>query len=449
MIDNFLLSSQQQQVFDAMMQDESIALFGAAGSGKSIIVKKFLQAKSRAGDTVCLTPTGLAARNIGEAQTIHSFFSIDSGWIDEPPFNSSRRLQTILPHIRTIIIDEISMVRCEIFELIDKYSRMYPITSGHHPFGGRQIIVVGDFKQLPPVVSDDNIKTFLESEYGGYYAFKTQSWLDAKFKYYYLNQVHRQTDSFYIGILNCIRNNISLPEALAVCNNRVAPFSSYVDFQHSPAMALCSRRKIVSAINNNVLAILPGRTYKYEAFLRGKFPRNEFPTEYFLELKVGAKVMLLANKRTDCLISAGEYEYVNGDTGIITGFDEDRHLIIVRLHSGRTVFVQRNCWINYEYDLVEENGEQRIKAVSVGEFIQFPIATAYACTIHKAQGLTLDNIYLMLGQGCFASGQLYTALSRVRSLNNLTLETEIQITDAICDPMVDDFYMKIQYEKIL
>ena len=449
MFDDFQLSFQQQHVYNVMMSGENVALFGEAGTGKSVVVRKFLQSKSKVGDTVCLAPTGLAARNIGEAQTIHSFFSLDPGWVSGQPIKASSQLQYMLPHIRTIIIDEISMVRSDIFELIDQGLRANPITSSHHPFGGRQIIVVGDFKQLPPVVSDENIQIFLDSKYGGNYAFKTKSWHDAQFKNYHLNQIYRQDDPRYINILNQLRNNIQLQHALATFNTRVCPFFSNSDFQYSPGMALCSIRKHAAEINIRVLSTLPGMIYQNEARVRGVFPPNEYPADFNLELKVGAKVMLLANKKTPPIILTEEYDYVNGDTGIITGFDANSSAIGVLLKSGKTVLVHPYLWFNYEYALQEEDGEIKIKALPVGTFEQFPIAVAYACTIHKAQGQTLDNIHLILGRGCFVSGQLYTALSRVRRLENLSLESEIKTTDAICDPMVDDFYMKIQYEKIL
>jgi ATP-dependent DNA helicase PIF1 len=437
-LDNIVLSPQQKIVFDAMMEGKNVALFGDAGSGKSVIVKKFLQEKARSGDVVCLTPTGLAARNIGQAQTIHSFFSIDPGCVgDLSPLN--RRLLNILPKVRTILIDEISMVRSDLFDIMEQCLRLVPIDDNFAPFGGRQIIVVGDFKQLPPVVSDEHIAEFLEYYYNGEYAFKSKAWLQADFLNYYLEGTFRQDSDNYYHILQNIRYGINIVASFRELNQQVFPLSPGSGLLANPkTLALCSRKVLASEINRKLMSYIPGKEYLFEASVKGKFPINEYPTDHNLKLKIGTKVMILANKKETIQANDLEYEYVNGDIGKIVAMYDDA--IIVRLGNDKSITVQKNTWNYYEYDLVEVNGEVKIEARIVGSFCQFPVAIAYASTIHKAQGQTLNSVYVVLGKGCFAPGQLYTALSRVRNLDCLFLASDLRMTDIIPDPMVDEFY---------
>lgn len=441
---NLTLSRHQRIIFDAMMNGENVAMFGDAGSGKSVLVRQFLTAKSGSGDVVCLTPTGLAARNIGEAQTIHSFFSIDPGCVGNPP-PLNRRLCSILPHIKTILIDEISMVRSDIFDVMEDCLRRVPLNNCSQPFGGRQIIVVGDFKQLPPVVSDDHIAEYLEYQYSGEYAFQSRAWQMAEFKYYHLTGSFRQTSDDYYDLLQCIRNNQDTMEAIHIFNQKVVPITpAFNMFENSKTMALCSRRVDANNINRTFMANLHGSEFPFQALVKGKFPMNEYPTDQTLKLKEGAKVMLLANKKANIQLANHEFEYVNGDIGKIVNINNDT--IIVQLEENKFVTVQPNVWNCYEYELIEEEGEKRVMAKNVGSFCQFPIAIAYASTIHKAQGQTLDSIYVVLGKGCFAPGQLYTALSRVRSLDCLYLASGLQFTDVIADRLVDEFYTTQNWE---
>jgi ATP-dependent exoDNAse (exonuclease V) alpha subunit len=443
---NYDLSPQQQQVYDAMQRGENVALFGDAGTGKSIIVKKFVQEHANSGNVICLAPTGLAARNIGEAQTIHSFFAIDPGSVGYC-LEINQHLDRMLPFVATIIIDEISMVRSDLFDSIEQILRAVPYLgqSRNPAFGGRQIIVVGDFKQLPPVISDAEIAEFLDYQYNGEYAFMSNAWQMAAFRNYYLCESFRQNSPEYCHLLRSIRNNTNTFAVLDTLNSRAVNEIPDTDCLASPnTLALCGTRRLASQINGAQLANLSGQPMLFPATIYGNFPVNEYPTEGQLLLKIGAKVMLLANKRRPDYICDSGFEYVNGDIGTVSCISQDH--IGIQLASGRLVNVTRNTWFSYKYQLDIDGKAPRIKAKKVGVFTQFPIAIAYACTIHKAQGQTLNSIYLKLGNGCFAPGQLYTALSRIRNLDCLWLDNKIRVTDMIPNPVVDWFYDSIKYE---
>lgn len=444
--ENYSLSLQQQQVYDAICRGENVALFGDAGTGKSIIVKKFMRDCASFRNIVCLAPTGLAARNIDEAQTIHSFFGIEPGTVGVCP-ELNQYLKVTLPYVATIIIDEISMVRSDLFDIIEQMLSAVPLLGQrkHSAFGGRQLVVVGDFKQLPPVVSDAEIEEYLDYKYQGEYAFMSSAWQLAEFKNFYLSKSFRQNSHEYYRLLRSVRNNSDTFAVLGTLNSRVLNRELDIDHLVNPGtLALCSTRRLASETNKTLLANLPNPSVPYSAIISGCFPVNEYPAEKELLIKVGAKVMLIANKRGTGAWTASGFEYVNGEMGVVVSVNP--HQISVQLVSGCIVNVTLNTWFSYQYILGKENGVLRIRAQKVGSFRQFPVAIAYASTIHKAQGQTLGSIYLKLGNGCFAPGQLYTALSRIRNLECLFLDNAIKPTDMLPDPVVDFFYNSIDYE---
>jgi len=353
---NIALNPQQQSAYDAMVRGENVAIFGDAGTGKSVVVKKFLKYSALFGNTICLTPTGLAARNIGEAQTIHSFFNLNPGWVCGQKFIPDPRVMAILQYVKTIIIDEISMVRCDIFDLVEEYLRHGSSDHCEHPFGGKQIIVVGDFKQLSPIVSDELVKEQLEMRYQSLYAFDSGAWPKANFQYYYLQEVFRQNDHCYINILNSIRNNRNLQSAIATCNSRCIHVDNYDFLLNSPTLALCTTRRLASEINSQTSSMLPGDYYSCQAIVTGDFPKDDYPTDYSLHLKVGMKVMVLANRRTQShtFIDNNQYEYVNGDMGRILGYDQIHGGIVVQLTTGKIINLQKYCWQYYNVG----NGEK-------------------------------------------------------------------------------------------
>ncbi len=425
------LTSEQKQALDIMLSGRNVFLTGRGGTGKSSIIKAFL--KQRSQRVACLAPTGIAARNLPNGVTIHNFFQLSPSG----QFSSKREpyLRRLCQATKTIIIDEISMVRSDVFSLIDRMLRGYGY--GNQPFGGKQIIVVGDFHQLPPVIDDENIRRYLEAELGGIYAFNTEAWRQADFMSIELQQIHRQTDHEYIKLLEAVRSvSPDLSSHLnkcAVADDGIAP----------DRIGICCTREGAAAINNAAMDMLPDIGITSHGESDGYFPENEFPTERELTLKRGEKVMLLANQQTPFF---NKYDYVNGDIGIVEDFDRIRGYVSVRLlESQRLLAVHPATWLNYEYQ-VQTNfstGELSLISKVIGSFRQLPLAPAYAMTIHKSQGQTLNKIHLVLGRGCFAPGQLYTALSRIRKFTDLTLDRPIQFREAMNDPQVTEFYRVI------
>lgn len=444
------LDNEQQAALDAMLAGRNIFLTGEAGTGKSTILREFQERCE--GACVFLAPTGVAAINV-QGTTLHSFFLFKPGLLTPDNlggFNSHRR-KSLIREIRTIVIDEVSMVRSDLFFAVDY--RLRQLAAGrdqHRPFGGKQLILVGDFFQLPPVIKTELEAKYLRSNYGGQYAFQTKLWEDANFQCICLKNVHRQeNDQLFLEVLKAIRhghltereivwNGERLSAVEALNRNCLENTSLKV-----PPVRLCTTNREAIAINAAMNAKLEGSPTFFSASVAGKFNEADFPTESTLELKVGARVMVLCNKhRPD-----GSFEYVNGDTGIIEEIPSgDTPQVVVKLDKGTTVTLGLNKWSNYDYTLEpdEMTGRRTIRQREVGAFVQIPLKLAYAITIHKAQGLTLDCVELHLGGGCFAHGQLYTALSRCRTLRNLRVERPIMADDLILDQAVVDFYDELE-----
>ena len=443
------LTSEQKKALDLMLSGRNVFLTGKAGTGKSTVLEIFGERCKR--ENVFLAPTGIAAINIG-GSTLHSFFQLKPSLqtpesIEE--LESKRRIE-LIRKVETIVIDEVSMVRSDVFDAIDQ--RLQEVTECDSPFGGKQVILVGDFFQLPPVVKSKTEAAYLQREHGGPYAFQTELWKDADFHCMCLQTIHRQqNDTLFISILNHLRYGeleprdlmldgqdepVNVIEALTrLCVNRP-------QLSQKPVY-LCTTNREADTLNQFHQSKLKGEEHVFRAVVRGRFPESDYPTPETLSLKVGARVMTLTNKRT----ANGEIEYVNGEVGIIEAIEDgDDAAVRVRLDRGATVSVQRTEWNKYEYALeVDSNsGCPVIRQHEVGSYMQLPLKLAYAMTVHKAQGLSLDSVEVKLGNGCFAPGQLYTALSRCRSIKNLRIDRPVHPADAIVDPAVVEFYREIE-----
>ena len=443
------LAPEQKKALDLMLSGKNVFLTGKAGTGKSTVLEK-IQEKRLCG-CVFLAPTGIAAININ-GSTIHSFFQLKPGLLTPDsiePIGSQKRIEMIRS-VRTIVIDEFSMVRSDLFVAIDM--RLQEITGCNKPFGGKQVILVGDFLQLPPVVKEKTEAEYLDRELGGHYAFQTALWQQADLQCVCLQTVHRQgNDTLFMKILNHLRygeleiRDIQLEglkralnaiEALTRLCVEVAPL------EHPP-IYLCTTNRTADSLNQLFQSKLKGETCVFRAVIRGKFPEGDHPTSEMLALKVGARVMTLTNKRT----SDGETEYVNGEIGVVEEMDGGENAVVhVRLDRGPTVSVERTKWSKYEYEpeFDANTGRPIVRQKEVGTFVQIPLKLAYAVTIHKSQGLTLENVEVKLGNGCFASGQLYTALSRCRCIKNLRIDRPICPADAVLDQAIIDFYREIE-----
>ncbi len=446
------LTPEQDRALQLMLSGKNVFLTGEAGTGKSTILRRFREECPR--ECVFLAPTGIAAININGA-TLHSFFQLKPGLLTPDSIEEigSKSRRALIRKVKAIVIDEVSMVRSDIFAAID--FRLRSLARGgsrNRPFGGKQIILVGDFFQLPPVVKSETEDAYLRQELGGYYAFQTDLWRQADFRCVFLKTIHRQqNDALFLSILNHLRHGelekrdllpdgtdepLDVLETLTrLCVNRPP-----LDVE---PVYLCTTNREAQTMNMIRKNRLEGREYMFHAVVRGKFPERDYPTPALLTLKIGARVMTLNNKRTP----DGEFEYVNGETGIVEAVEEGADAEVrVRLDRGRTVSIQCSQWDNCEYVLEtdEVSGKEVIRQREVGTYVQMPLKLAYAITIHKSQGLSLESVALKLGNGCFSHGQLYTALSRCRSIRNLRIDRRVYAEDVIIDPEVVEFYRTLE-----
>ena len=443
------LTTEQEQALAMMLSGKNVFLTGKAGTGKSTILQKIKDVCTR--DCVFLAPTGIAAINIG-GSTLHSFFQLKPGLLTPDSMEElrSRKRINLIRQVETIVIDEVSMVRSDLFAAID--ARLREVTQNSRPFGGKQIILVGDFFQLPPVVKTEPESAYLQRELGGHYAFQTKLWNQAGFHCMCLQTIHRQqNDVLFLSILNHLRYG-ELEERDLLLDGQNEPVNAIealtrlcvkVPALEQTPVYLCTTNRDADAFNQHCLGKLKSETHTFRAAVFGKFKECDYPTPETLALKIGARVMTLTNKRT----SDGEIEYVNGEIGVVEAVEDgDDAVVQVHLDRGATVAVQRAEWSQYEYVLEYDanSGRQVIRQNEVGKFVQMPLKLSYAVTIHKAQGLSLDYVAVKLGNGCFAPGQLYTALSRCRSIKNLRIDRPVHHEDAIIDSAVIDFYRAIE-----
>lgn len=433
MNDQIEFSSEQQYALETMLAGKNIFLSGKAGSGKSSVVMEFRKQCKR--QLVCLAPTGMAAMNIG-GETIHSFFNLPIAVFNPNKiyFNISAKQLELLQTVEVILIDEVSMLRSDVFMMIDSILRFANYCES--PFGGKQLIVVGDFCQLPPVITDCKIQEFLDSTFGGIYAFNCWGWEWAQFENVFLNTVYRQCDPVYLNIVNAVRSGEKSDEDYLSILNKICNRSN----QNPHAINLCCTRKSAAMINQVALNNLPDTGITCNAICTGYFPDKSRPVSSALIIKRNSKIMLMANKVGD---------YVNGDTGTVIDYtDGENPQVNVMLTNGKNVKVSRAVWKNYEYDLETDcNGKSQITQKETGTYIQLPLASGYGITIHKSQGKTLEAAHIVLGaNGCFVPGQLYTALSRCKNLKELTIDRPVSEADIIVDDQVQDFYKKIQQQ---
>lgn len=447
------LAKEQESALQEMLSGSNVFLTGEAGTGKSTIVKEFKRRTPK--NCVFLAPTGIAAVNIG-GSTIHSFLRLAPGLMAEDSIESigNKKQRELIRSVEVIIIDEISMVRSDLFWAVDYRFRQVALGKDKKkPFGGKQVIIVGDFYQLPPVVKTEEEERFIKTTYGGEFAFQTETWRKGDFKCFCLKTVHRQSnDSLFLSILNHIRHNdlesrdLSDPKTNTLLTVREM-LNKYADITRKldvTPVCLCTTNREANILNALASEKSDGEGRTFNAIVKGVFSEKDYPTPAKLELKTGTRVMTLINHRTP----SGVLEFVNGDVGEILGFVKQANVDAVRikLDNGKTVTISPNEWKNYQYVLTTDpkTGKEKVTQKEIGTFIQLPLKLAYAMTIHKSQGMSVDSVLIKLGNGCFAHGQLYTALSRCRSLKNLRIDRNIYAEDIIINPEVVRFYRSIE-----
>lgn len=419
--------------------NQLIYLTGKAGSGKTTFLKYIKQITEK--KTVVLAPTGVAALNAG-GQTIHSFFKIPpsvyvpddyrlrikAGPDDEDKstvFNNflyQKGHKNLIKKMELLIIDEISMVRCDLLDVIDRLLRVFRDRLTE-PFGGVQVLLIGDAYQLPPIVQNDQW-TLLKDYYETPFFFSSLVLKENRPKYIELKKIYRQHDIEFINLLNNVRENKVTQEDLNLLNSRFLP--SVFKNDNVNYITIATHNRMVDDTNKRKLEELNSELRVYHAEINGDFPDMMMPTEKTLFLKEGAQIMFIRNDP--------EKKYFNGKIAKIKKLEENK--IIVETPKGKEIEVKQCTWNNIKY--AWNSREKKIDEDLVGEFIQFPIKLAWSVTVHKCQGLTFDNVIADLS-GSFSPGQVYVALSRCRSIEGLVLKSKINRNVIKTDPNVIRF----------
>lgn len=387
---------------------------GRAGTGKSTLLRALCRLVTD--EMAVLAPTGLAAVNVG-GQTIHSFFGFPPRLIQADDIRRSRN-GALMRKLKLLVIDEVSMVRSDLMWGIDQSLR---VNRGRprEPFGGVRLVMFGDLHQLPPVVQEAEVGTHLEDTHGGPFFFSVSSLREGIGTFRIeLSQVFRQRDAALLDVLNRVRDGEADENDLSVLNERVSPIRTLGE--GDPYVILTPTNAAAHRINSAFLAALPGAAKTYAAAVTGEFGQGAQPTDMSLVLKPGAKVILLRND------SGGRW--VNGTVARVARLEDTGVFVTV---DSKEYEIEPVSWETRRY--AYDQGAQKIVETVAGTFKQLPLRLAWALTIHKSQGLTLDKVYIDLGRGTFAHGQAYVALSRCRTMEGLSLARPLKPTDVLFD----------------
>ncbi|MDG5800190.1 AAA family ATPase [Marinilabiliaceae bacterium ANBcel2] len=423
--------------------NSSVYLTGRAGTGKSTFLRYICEVTHK--KHIVLAPTGIAAINAGGV-TIHSFFKIPFRPImpNDPDLSTSkRRIYDFLKYNRSkiklikevelIIIDEISMVRGDILDFIDQVLRVYT-GNKNRPFGGKQMLMVGDAFQLQPVVKRNEWQ-ILNRFYKTPYFFSANVFTQIPLVQIELKKVYRQKASEFVNILDSIRLKQEPDKQIQLINKRVKP--NYKTPTDELFITLATRRDTVNYINEQKLTELEGKEVSFDGEITGEFPQSNLPTLKSLILKENAQVMFVKNDI--------EKRWYNGTLGIVEEISDKG--IYVRLENDQIYLVAREKWENLRYKFDEKNNQ--IIAEELGSFTQYPLKLAWAVTVHKSQGLTFDKVVIDFSGGAFAGGQLYVALSRCRSLDGMILKTPVTRNDIIVNREVVEFSKKANNKELI
>ena len=416
--DDFVLSEEFESIVEQLENTKDhFYITGKAGSGKSTLLAYFRSVTQK--NTAVLAPTGVAAIRV-KGQTIHSFFGFPPKVIQTRHIKKVRQVE-LLQNLETLIIDEISMVRADVFDAID-YSLRVHRKKLTQPFGGVQVIVFGDLFQLPPVVNMDE-SSLLERIYpNGQFFFHSNIFQDAQFKTLELQSIYRQTDDHFIYLLNAVRDG-------SITNSQIDNLNDSLveNFEMDEGkIILTTTNARASGINQNYLKQLSSEEFSYRAQATGQFYKELFPTDEVLKLKKGAQVIMIKNDP--------EKRWVNGSIGTIHDIAEKK----IKVKINHKIYeVKKEKWdrIQYSYD----DDQQEVLENVTGSFKQYPMRLAWAITIHKSQGQTFEKVIIDMSQGSFAPGQLYVALSRCISLEGIELLRPLKKSDVIVNKQLIGF----------
>jgi ATP-dependent exoDNAse (exonuclease V) alpha subunit len=417
-----------QQVLDLLHVESPRLLFvtGSAGTGKSTLIDVLRAELDR--NLVVVAPTGVAALNV-RGQTIHSFFQLPPG-----PQPRARRIQgpgrDVIAKMDVLVIDEVSMVRADLLDAVDDALR---VNTGRPnvPFGGKAVVLIGDMHQLPPVIAGSEERRLFESSYESPYFFSALCLASQPLTTVTLTRSFRQSDAHFVSLLDNIRLGCDLEDTVSALNESVGELAD--DSENH--LVLTSVNARARRFNEQQLTRLPGREWRYPGEVEGDWLENDsqLPSPSDLRLKAEAQVMFTKNGP----------DWVNGTLGRVLDLDEESIEVelLSETHQGMIVGVERESWERYRYNWDEK--KSRVETEVVGCYTQFPFILAWAVTIHKAQGLTLDHINIDLGRGMFAPGQAYVALSRCRTLEGISFNRPLSADDVKSDPVIQAFYRRM------
>lgn len=422
-----------EDIFLYIRKGYNLFITGKAGTGKTTVLKKIVEEFNSNENVAVVAPTGIAAKN-ANGVTIHSLLQIPIGpWIPESDkidlYNVSKYTKEIIDNISILIIDEVSMVRCDLLDEVDEILRF--AKQSQLPFGGIQIVLFGDLYQLMPVVDDDDWE-ILRNVYDSPFFFSSRAFKKIDRVIIELKKVYRQDEPEFIELLNSVRTGNVTEEQLELLNSRC----SCRDILPKEAIKLTTHNWLAKQYNDFKLNNMNGVEYSYKAYINKVYkymdlPKSEWPTDYVLKLKLGARVMFLRNDNR-------EHRFVNGTLGTVIELYEDS--VVVKTDEGAVVRLRKHTWDFYTYRYDKQ--QKRITRELYATFKQIPLRLAWSVTIHKSQGLTFDNVIIEASKS-FAAGQVYVALSRCRRLEGIQLTEKLEHSNIITNPIIKQFLDRI------